>query len=176
MQIDLVRRYKRWRHGRGFGIHSPFAYDFITRTLRERLPYYAYDSLDAKAAAESIRLRRLRLLFRIAVRFNPATVAIVGERHADAEVAAVKAARSTVKVTGDPAEADMVIVNDDSQAVGSVGQRAVVVFPDKAHGGSETCERVWSSVSRGMRFDNSGSFTIIVCSPTLPRQSFEVKF
>ena len=37
--------YLRWRHGRGFGIHSPFAYNFICLTLRERLPYYAYPVL-----------------------------------------------------------------------------------------------------------------------------------
>ncbi len=67
----VARKYRFWRHGRGFGIHSPFAFRFITETLNQSLPYYAY--------AEIGRDKRLRLLFRVVLAFAPHRVAIVGE-------------------------------------------------------------------------------------------------
>ena len=33
----LLSRLRGWRHGRGFGIHSPFAFRFITEVLRQKL-------------------------------------------------------------------------------------------------------------------------------------------
>ena len=43
--MGRLRRYrtafKRYRHGKGFGIHSPFAFSFVLKVLRERLPYYS---------------------------------------------------------------------------------------------------------------------------------------
>lgn len=34
MLKSLARRYKTWRHGRGFGVHSPLAYRLVTQVLR----------------------------------------------------------------------------------------------------------------------------------------------
>ena len=47
--MGRIHRYRtalsrRHRSG-GFGIHSPFAFNFVLNVLRERLPYYAYDEL-----------------------------------------------------------------------------------------------------------------------------------
>ena len=54
MRIELTRRFKRWRHGRGFGIHSPFAYSFVKETLRQKLPYYAYELIDGIADGDTV--------------------------------------------------------------------------------------------------------------------------
>ena len=35
----------RWLTGRGFGVHSPWAYDLIENVINERHPYYAYEDL-----------------------------------------------------------------------------------------------------------------------------------
>lgn len=179
MKFDPARRYKRWRHGRGFGIHSPFAYDFITRTLRERLPYYAYSKLDVLAAEKwqgASGQRRLRLIFRIAVRFNPATAAIIGERNAALQKVALKSVRHDIGLKSSVADAELIIVNDDSPLPVVVRERAVWIFPDTAHGGRSTCEALWGATTSGMRFDNARGFTIIVLSPHLPRQQFDVRF
>lgn len=54
---------------RGFTVHSPFAFRFIRLVIRERLPYYDFDTITDPYE---------RLLYRTAVFFNPATVAAEG--------------------------------------------------------------------------------------------------
>lgn len=82
----------RYHRSRGFGIHSPFAFRFVLRVLRERCPYYAYASLDAKrgevlAVPKRVRGKashvasrnEMRMLFRIANCFNPQRMLLLGE-------------------------------------------------------------------------------------------------
>ena len=177
MGLGIARRYKRWRHGRGFGIHSPFAYDFITRTLRERLPYYAYDNIDALAVDgrnDKLPHRRLRLLYRIAVRFNPSVIGVFGNKNSDAERATLSDLRSDLVIKDAPDECLFAIINSDSDTLPKICPHAVYVFTDARRGDQE--QKLWSQVSRGMRFDNCRGFVVIVTSPSLPRQSFEVRF
>lgn len=76
----------RYRTCRGFGVHSPFAYTFITRVLREKLPYYAYDVQKNRykaALADAGRHpfltpKRIRLLFRTVNYFSPESVLQIG--------------------------------------------------------------------------------------------------
>ena len=48
--MDTLKRYstawKRFCRSHGFGIHSPFAYNFVVDVIRQRHPYYAYDVLE----------------------------------------------------------------------------------------------------------------------------------
>lgn len=179
MGLALARLYKRWRHGRGFGIHSPFAYDFITRTLRERLPYYGYDDIDAAVASSAtqppLSARRLRLIFRIAVRFNPASVAILGDSGESSLTTTLKAVRQNIEITDRTDDADFIIINGDTQ-FSLDKESTVILLPDTRRAGSDTLERVWQQVGRGMRFDNGCGFSIIVADPKLPRQQFDVRY
>lgn len=69
----------RRRHNRGFGIQSPSAFFFITQVLREKLPYYAYETLDEVASCCSgMRSKRCRMLFRIANWLKPDCCISVG--------------------------------------------------------------------------------------------------
>ena len=49
--MGRLRRYRtafgRYKRGKGFGIHSPFAFGFVLKVLRERNPYYAYSNLES---------------------------------------------------------------------------------------------------------------------------------
>lgn len=57
----------RIRHRCGYGVHSPFAFRFITDVLYEPLPYYAYNELDKDLPLkDKFRIRKfLHLLLRI---------------------------------------------------------------------------------------------------------------
>lgn len=45
--MSLWDSYLRWRHSKGFGVHSPFAYRFITDVVKPgKYGYYAYHNLD----------------------------------------------------------------------------------------------------------------------------------
>ncbi len=46
----------RYRHTRGYGVHSPFAFRFITECLGERWPYYAYDTFTGIEQCLALRL------------------------------------------------------------------------------------------------------------------------
>lgn len=66
----------RWLTGRGFGVHSPWAYDLIENVINERLPYYAYEDLyyfweKAPQYLPQYPQSRDELLFRLVNRFNP---------------------------------------------------------------------------------------------------------
>ena len=62
---------RRFRQRCGYGVHSPFAFDFITGVIYERGMFYAFKELDAllpwHVRTFNLRPRRLlRLLFRLA--------------------------------------------------------------------------------------------------------------
>lgn len=173
----IAKEYKRWRHGRGFGVHSPFAYNFITGTLRERLPYYAYERIEATCSTLSditLSVKRLKLIFRIIVRFNPKYVMVCGDRNSIAERLAIKSVSRSIAMVSDPVKADVTIINDDTRLTPK--KKHVYIFPDTLAGGAEGCEALWAQVSHGLRFDNARGMTIIVTSEAFPRQRFEAKF
>lgn len=80
---DTLRRALRWlrrfRHRRGYGIHSPFAFTFVTDVVYERSAYYAYAPLHRRRAHAGGRLREKddRLLLRLANAVGPATIVAV---------------------------------------------------------------------------------------------------
>ena len=88
--ISVWHRY--WR-SRGFGIHSPFAYNFVTNVMRQSYSYYAYESISYLHATirESVRHaggskkvmseRSARLLFRVVNYFNPRNVLQIGSNY-----------------------------------------------------------------------------------------------
>lgn len=84
----------RWRRSHGFGVHSPFAYHFITRVLREHdVAYYAYPEIAAycpKArragfneifAGRDMAITEAQMLFRVLCYFNPPEIVEIGNGH-----------------------------------------------------------------------------------------------
>lgn len=100
----IVRQWaglKRFGHRRGYGVHSPFAFDFLTGVVYERGAYYAYRALAERHYVPWFRGRRhatkcRRFLFRLANYVHPAVIRVVGhigEAEADYMVAGCWSAR-----------------------------------------------------------------------------------
>ncbi len=73
----------RFRHRRGYGIHSPFAFTFVTDVVYNQGTYYAYASLRHfyqvhRAEWGSLRLKDCKLLFRLTNFQHPQRVRLVG--------------------------------------------------------------------------------------------------
>ncbi|MBO7114882.1 MAG: hypothetical protein J6V95_06895 [Bacteroidaceae bacterium] len=73
----------RWLTGRGFGVHSPWAYDLIENVINEKRPYYAYEDLypfweKAPQYLPQYPQSRDELLFRLVNRFNPQYILEIG--------------------------------------------------------------------------------------------------
>lgn len=68
---------KRWRHCRGFGVQSPFAYSFIRYVINEHYPYYAYKKLRKKHKAQGpVAVKCGEFYLRLANYLQPAHVAV----------------------------------------------------------------------------------------------------
>lgn len=73
----------RWLTRKGFGVHSPWAYDLIDNVINERHPYYAYEDLytfweKAPQYMPQYPQSRDELLFRLVNRFAPQYILEVG--------------------------------------------------------------------------------------------------
>lgn len=83
-----TKSFRKIRHRKGFGVHSPFAYSLITKVIEETCSYYAYQQVDEvwrmqicnRLTPDDFKLRRPvsekcgKLLFRLVNRFRPDTV------------------------------------------------------------------------------------------------------
>ena len=94
--MGRLHRYRtalsRKRRSRGFGVHSPFAFNFVMNVLGERNPYYAYEYLASlrhsiiatKGHRRQMRvmsLKNAKMLFRITNYFNPSKLLQVGTHY-----------------------------------------------------------------------------------------------
>lgn len=80
---------RRIRHRKGYGVHSPFAFQLITGVIYEQTPYYAYAELNGLHPwwVKFFGLYPLqchRLLFRLANYIHPKNIQIIGATHSEA--------------------------------------------------------------------------------------------
>lgn len=105
-EYNIILRIARWlirfRKRKGYGVHSPFAFDFITGVIYNSDTYYAYSSLRQPLTASIARLdeydpesgltaKDLRLLFRITNWATPSHIVLCGASQAiEAYIAAAR--------------------------------------------------------------------------------------
>lgn len=129
--MGLIRRYRtalaRHHRSRGFGIHSPSAYKFVTQVLRERLPYYAYADLRTlrralQACGEQCPSdHEMQLLFRVVNHLAPQHILLVGADSALTVAAMLMPSSKTdVYTSGGSDRLDNIV-----QQLGDLGERVL---------------------------------------------------
>ncbi len=198
----VFRRYctafNRYRRGRGFGIHSPFAFYFVLRELKERCPYYAFEQIDraCKTAPEgALPGSRAKMLFRVVNCFNPAAVLQIGSDPGGIVALAARAVSSKMccyAAGGDAAamgisrvgsEPLAFLVNSDATNV-AVAQLelllkrdSVIVMPgiDRSSANSHLWGDLKAAMAWGMSFSN-GKLGVIVSNSKLPLHHYNLWF
>ncbi len=157
-----LRRLNRTRVSRGFSVHSPFAFYFITRVLREHLPFYCFD--------RELKTVRERRLFRLVNYFRPETVCILGADGAARALEVMRMASANVRLVSVPDAADFVFACPD---VDSLPPHCRVLYAPRP--ARATRRALIAATSRGMTFANARAI-IAVTRPGIPRQHFSLSF
>ena len=184
--IPGFRRIKRAWRSRGFGIHSPFAFRFVTCVLRESGEYYAYREL-RRIAGDRKAFRRLALVFRLVCEFRTAVVSVFGDSDFTARIdRTVRLADSRIKTYSCSGMANPPYMQNSGFCIiqyarnfndmdffgRALRSECMVAFMDVS--GADAC-RLRDLLTSGMSFYNRRSL-ILVSRHDLPRQNFEVNF
>lgn len=113
----MFEAYLRWRHTRGFGVHSPFAYRVLTEVITCPHGYYGFHSINRGLTPAQRRSRpavRARMLLRLAVFLRPATVALPASGSALWRVAVKEGYRKARIVTPDAATPALLVAEGDA--------------------------------------------------------------
>lgn len=96
---SFAQWYKRLRHSKGFGIHSPFAFMLVNEIINCRYRYYGYDDIEPYIdSMKGCKQRRLaRLLIRLVGRISFKKFVAIGETD-EVLIKAVEIADSRVEV------------------------------------------------------------------------------
>ena len=118
---------KRFRYRRGYGVHSPFAFNFLTYVVYERGEYYAYRDLMARYPVPFFHRRGhevkcRKFLFRLANYVHPAVIRTHG-RIGEADEAYLLAGSRKAAVWRDGAR----VAERPGQAGGNPAKELVVV-------------------------------------------------
>jgi len=46
LYLAFNHQYRKIRYRKGYGVHSPFAFNFITNVIEEKLPYYIFENIE----------------------------------------------------------------------------------------------------------------------------------
>lgn len=179
--MGFGRWYKRWRHGRGFGVHSPLAYALVTEVLRKQRGY-AYRAEQAPSLGDGVLCNgRARMLVRLAA-FADARTADVshiddsGMRQAVVDVLRAYSHDIQFSDTG----ADIVVTDSTSTyEVQPPGKKTVLLvflgLDDAAK--RRAMDRTLSEIKKGaITIDNARDSAVTALRQDLPRQVIEAVF
>lgn len=177
--------WSKLRRSRGFGIHSPFAFDLVLHTLRERDRYYTYteiENIQHQAHAEGVgdlpSKSVLKLIVRLIARFQPRHIHLCGDPSGLIEKT-IRLADSRIRFTSDAPT--MVIIgrckltSTDIEIANATVARGGVAFLLDRRAMPEAAEAITRPMKRGMTFYSRHKL-LVVGAGHLPRQNFEIAY
>lgn len=100
---QVAASYKRWRHTRGYGVHSPFAYSVVERVVRRPRNYafYAYEEIDNSRGADatSCARRNAMTLLRLAAFLDTRSAFMPNDGRSGLFKTALHRANSQMRIT-----------------------------------------------------------------------------
>lgn len=121
----------RFRQRKGYGVHSPFAFDFITNVIYNKERYYAYGEMDKSLRWwEKGRIRSMRhLAFRMTNFHEPKTIYSDGKDARILEACKQGSRDMTVIENNSTVKADMILLNRaDEKAMAHLDEGTMLVL------------------------------------------------
>lgn len=186
--LPKIFSYRRWRHTRGYGVHSPFAYEVVSEAVHPRRIYAYYGDTDIECSLLEAGLRaphaeRLaRLLLRVCAIVRPEAVFFSETLPPALDItmeAAVRAADSYTAITRFPEEADecslAVFSGEDNLSLieGLAGISGMTLLLDEVS--TEFQERIFKRVPQGLWLDGYGK-ALIFNRPGMTRTHYKLFF
>lgn len=179
--MGFGRWYKRWRHGRGFGVHSPLAYALVCEVLRKQRGYAYRAELNPNLGGGVLCPARARMLVRLAA-FADARTADVshiddsGMRQAVIDV--LRAYSPDIQISG--TGADIVVTDSASTCeIPCSGKKAVLLVSLGLDDTSKrrATDKTLSEIKKGaITIDNARDTAVTALRQDLPRQVIEAAF
>lgn len=195
----ICEAYKRWRHTKGYGVHSPFAYKIVKEVIKPKrgYGYYGYSKIekDLDSDLDGHICKLAYLLLRLAARSDVASAYLGkfalnpglgeagnGKRRKKKEspfLIALKAANSKIAVYDDPELLDnarLVITHGNEIDITSLckllerqGRIILCINPEEG-----TRERLFECLEEGLMF--YGKRNILIFSrPDMQKVSYSIR-
>lgn len=116
--LSTLSRPLRWLHRlphrRGYGIHSPFAFDLVTGVIYEHTPYYFYEHFDkgwpTLPRSGTLRRKDYHLLFRLANYQRAARCRLIDISLADPVAICLHAGRRAMRFVDEDDPCELIVV------------------------------------------------------------------
>lgn len=165
-----MKSYIRWRHSKGYGVHSPYAYRFVTDVLRpEPYGYYAYHCLEEFLKDSERRdtrlIRLIRFIIRLACFLKTGRIVSAGRNVRCVELAAKALKLPMVKLeTSDFKwhEGDLLIVDGDTGNPSRIAEAIYKSVPIFAVAPGDTVKGLLQQpIDRGLLLEDKNSMILI---------------
>lgn len=170
---SIAEAYKRWRHTRGYGVHSPFAYTVVREVIRpgRHYAYYGYSDIDnaveshaaphtRRMAKTLLRLAAFARVRRVYIPRTPdSTVYLTALKAADSRISIVSAMQEAGECTLVCSHADFIPLDTLIRLMRSSGR--VLAVRDLPEGWAD---RLFAALDEGVMFH--GRKNILIFSRT----------